>query len=146
MTSFSISAVVDAPVDQVYSIISNPNRISEWRTDVLEISNLSGPTNVGATVGATFVETVNFMGRKRLAMRFTEVEPNRRLVIRAESGMSVLPTQAFTLTPEGGKSKITLDVDLRITGFLTLMAPLFPAQFKKIWAKYFENLNALVKK
>ncbi|MEP7233831.1 MAG: SRPBCC family protein [Ignavibacteriota bacterium] len=137
MPKFSQSAVIHAPVEKLFAILSDPSQIPSWRNDVPGISNIKGSGN-----GTTFTEDVNFMGKKKLQMKITEYKPGKKLTITAEGGMSILPTQSFTLSPTTEGTHLTLDVDLKITGPLKIMAPLFPAQFKKIWAKYFVNLNS----
>ncbi len=81
------------------------------------------------------------MGKKELQMKVTECSPSTSLRIAAMSGMSILPTQSFALSGEGGKTKVVLSVDLKISGPLKLFAPLFPTQFRKIWTGYFQNLE-----
>jgi uncharacterized protein YndB with AHSA1/START domain len=142
MATFSQSATIAAPVEKVFEVLSDPALIPKWRTDVPGISEING----GSAVGTTFTEAVNFMGKKSLKMKVTEFEPDRRLTISALDGMSILPTQHFTLTstPEG--TRIQLDVDLKVSGAMKILAPLFPPKFKKIWAGYFENLNTYLSK
>jgi len=140
MPTFSQSAIIHAPAEKVFAVLSDPSQIPSWRTDVPGISNISG-----AGSGATFTEDVNFMGKKKLQMKITKFEPGKRLTITALGGMSVLPTQSFTLSPVPAGTQLQLDVDLQVTGPMKIMAPLFPKQFKKIWAKYFVNLDSYLK-
>src|SRR6266404_5580304 len=140
MPSFSQTAFIGASPEKIFSIISDPLQIPNWRKDVPAITEVSGTGS--ATI---FTEDVNFMGRKKLRMKITEFEPPMRLTITAQSGMSILPTQSFTLTPKDSGTHIQLDVDLKVSGLMKLMAPIFPAQFKKIWAAYFKNLDAYIK-
>ena len=140
MPTFSQAAIIHAPLEKVFAVISDPFQIPQWRKDVPGITNVSGNG-----MSTAFVEDVNFMGKKKLQMKVTEFVSNKRIVISAQSGMSILPTQSFTFTPDNSGTHLQLDVDLKVSGFMKLMAPLFPAQFKKIWGKYFENLDAYVK-
>ena len=142
MISFKQSALINAPIEKVYAVVADPGRIPEWRTDVPRISELSGKT----MVGTTFVEVVHFMGTKQLLMKVTEYVPNKKLVIEAQSGMPILPTQTFTFTPEGNATRIDISVLMRTSGFFMMMEFMLPAQLKKIWEKYFMNLNELVNK
>jgi uncharacterized protein YndB with AHSA1/START domain len=142
MITFKQTGTVDAPVEKVFSIVADFKRIPEWRTDVPGISQING----GATAGATFLEEVQFMGRKQLLMKVIEVVPNRKLVIEAQSGMSLLPTQSFTFTNEAGKTRVDLTVNMKVSGLFRLMQPMLPPKLKKVWANYFVNLNSLVQK
>ena len=140
MPTFSQTAFINASPEKVFAVLSDPLQIPKWRTDVPGIHEIIG--NQG---GATFIEDVNFMGKKKLRMKVTSFEPNTHITITAQSGMSILPTQSFTLTPKSNGTQIQLNVDLKVSGPMKLMAPLFPKQFKKIWAKYFINLNEYLK-
>jgi uncharacterized protein YndB with AHSA1/START domain len=140
MITFKQSGIINAPVEKVFALVSDPKKIPEWRTDVLRITDISGETKVGTT----FVEEVHFMGSKHLLMKVTEHIPNKKLVIEAQSGMPMLPVQSFTFTAEGNKTRIDLSVVMRTSGFFSMMEFMLPAQLKKIWEKYFINLNQLL--
>jgi uncharacterized protein YndB with AHSA1/START domain len=136
MITFEQVGKINAPVENVFGYISDISKIPEWRTDVPQVSNISGPT----AVGSTFSEEVNFMGKKQLLMKVTEFVPNQKLVIEAQSGMALLPTQSFTFMPQGNGTEIRIQVTMRTSGLFKLMEPMLPGQLKKIWAQYFENV------
>lgn len=142
MIKFKQSGIINAPLDKVFAIVSDPKQIPQWRNDVPEISEISGVTQVGTT----FLEGVHFMGMKQLLMKVTEYIPHKKLVIEAQSGMSMLPTQSFVFSSEGNKTRIDLSVTMKVSGFFRLIQFMLPAQLKKIWSKYFENLNQLASK
>jgi len=142
MATFSQTATITAQIEEVFAVIANPTLIPKWRTDVPAITDISGSTKTGTT----FIEEVHFMGRKKIRMMVTDFEPNKQLVIAAQDGMPILPTQRFTFSSQGTSTQVQLDVDLQVSGILKIFAPLFPAKFKKIWAGYFENLNAYLRK
>jgi len=140
MVTFNQSATINAPVEKVFAYIADPQKIPEWRKDVPGISRVSGMPSVGTT----FYEDVNFMGKKKLLMKITEFIPNKRIVIEAQSGMPLLPTQEFTFTRQGNKTNVDLAVIMKVSGFFILMQPMLPMQLKKIWAGYFQNLNQIL--
>ena len=140
MVTFDQSGIIDAPVEKVFAYIADPRKIPEWRKDVPGISQVSGASNVGTS----FYEDVNFMGKKKLLMKIVEFIPNKKIVIEAQSGMPLLPTQEFTFTPQGNKTKVDLEVTMKVSGFFRLMQPMLPKQLKKIWAGYFQNLNQML--
>ena len=90
MPSFSQTAFINASPEKVFAAISDPAQIPKWRTDVPGISDINGTGS-----GTTFTEDVNFMGKKKLHMKVTTFEPNKRIVISAQGGMSILPTQSL---------------------------------------------------
>lgn len=140
MITFKPSGIINAPVEKVFSVVSDPKRIPEWRTDVPRITDISG----GMKVGTTFVEEVHFMGNKQLLMKVTEFIPNKKLVIEAQSGMSMLPLQTFVFVPEGNTTHLEVSVIMKTSGFFTMMEFMLPGQLKKIWKKYFINLDQLL--
>lgn len=140
MITFNQTATINASIEKVFNIIADPKQIPLWRNHVPKISQISGPT----TVGTTFLEEVNFMGTKQLYMKIVAYIPNQKLTIETQSGMAMLPTQSFTFSSLGDKTKVDLSVTMKISGFFRLMQFMLPGQLKKIWAKYFENLNMLV--
>jgi uncharacterized protein YndB with AHSA1/START domain len=142
MVSFQSSALIHAPVEKVFALIADPLRIPEWRVDVPAITRVSGPT----AVGTTFMEEVHFMGTHQLLMEVIEHDPQRKLVIEAQRGMSLLPTQAFTFTPVEGGTRVDLEVRMRTSGIFRLMGFMLPAKLKKIWAGYFQKLDQLVQR
>jgi len=141
MINFKQSAFINAPVEKVFKIIADPGQIPRWRNDVPAISGISGET----MKGSGFMEEVHFMGKKQLLMKVIEYVPDKRLVIEAQGGMSLLPTQSFTFQAEDGRTRIDLEVTMKVSGIFVLMQFMLPGQLKKTWAKYFDNLNRLVK-
>jgi uncharacterized protein YndB with AHSA1/START domain len=137
MLTFEQVGKINAPIETVFAYISDISKIPDWRTDVPRVSNLSGP----AAVGSTFIEEVNFMGKKQLLMKVVEFVPNQKLVIEAQSGMGLLPTQSFTFVPKGDGTEVRLRVTMRTSGLFRLMEPILAGQLKKTWAKYFENVS-----
>jgi len=81
------------------------------------------------------------MGKKQLLMKVIEFVPNQKLVIEAQSGMALLPTQSFTFVSKDGGTEVRLQVTMRTSGLFRLMEPILAGQLKKIWAKYFENVS-----
>ncbi len=142
MIAFKHSVVINAPIEKVFSVVADPKEIPQWRKDVPAVSQVSGETKIGTT----FVEEVHLMGTKQLLMKVTEFVPNKKLVIEAQSGMPMLPTQTFMFTTEGNATRIDLSVVMKTSGFMTMMEFMLPAQLKKIWEKYFINLDQLVGK
>jgi uncharacterized protein YndB with AHSA1/START domain len=68
MVTFKQSGIINAPVEKVFAIVSDPNKIPLWRKDVPAITQVSGETKTGTT----FLEEVHFMGKKQLLMKVIE--------------------------------------------------------------------------
>ena len=142
MLTFTQVGRIDAPLENVFAIVSDFSKIPLWRKDVPRITQISGPTHLGTT----FLEEVHFMGKKQLLMKVIEFVPNQKLVIEAQRGMALLPTQSFLFSTEGNQTRIELTVMMKVSGVFRLMQFMLPAQLKKTWSQYFSNLNNLVSK
>ncbi len=70
--------------------------------------------------------------------------PLHKLEIEAQHGMGLLPTQTFIFHADGNKTRIELSVKMRVSGFFKLMQFMLPGKLKKIWTKYFLNLDQLL--
>ncbi len=132
--------MINARIEKVFAVVSDPKRIPEWRNDVPRISQISGESKVGTT----FVEEVHFMGTKHLLMRITEHVPNKKLVIAAQSGISILPVQTFIFDAKGNTTRLEVSVLMKTSGFVTMIEFMLPGQLKKHWEKYFINLDQLL--
>ena len=140
MFAFKQVGLIDAPIEKVFAVISDFAVIPKWRTDVPGITQISGTT----AIGTTFLEEVHFMGKKQLLMKVVDFVPNQRIVIEAQEGMSLLPSQSFLLTVDGKRTRIDLTVTMQVSGLFKLMQGLLAPRLSKIWAGYFVNLNNFV--
>jgi uncharacterized protein YndB with AHSA1/START domain len=140
--AFHTTGVVNAPAEKVFMYVSDPARIPEWRRDVPRISEVRGPIQVGTT----FVEEVQFLGTKHVLMRVAELVPNKKLVIEAQSGMSLLPIQSFVFTPEGNSTRVYLSVTMKTTGVFRLLGFMLQSRLKEKWKEYFVNLDRILGK
>ena len=130
MFSIERSVVVERPLSEVFAYVADPRNTPAWRPAVLEVTGAQPPIGEGSTFG----EAVNFMGRKTFGMRVTAFEPDRRIVMVAESGPPVRPTQTYTFAAvEGGGTRLIVRADVRTGGVFSLMQPLLRPQFGKIW-------------
>ncbi|MBM2839936.1 MAG: hypothetical protein HW412_464 [Bacteroidetes bacterium] len=142
MITFQTTAVIKAPVEKVFAYVSDPKRIPEWRRDVPKVSEVKGQVQVGTT----FFEEVNFLGTKQLLMKVTELVSNKKLVIEAQGGMSLLPTQSFIFTPEGHSTRIYLSVTIKTSGVFGLLGFMLKSRREKTWKEYFLNLDSILGK
>jgi uncharacterized protein YndB with AHSA1/START domain len=142
MLTFTQVGRIDSPIEKVFAVVSDFSKIPQWRKDVPGITQISGPTEIGTT----FLEEVHFMGTKQLLMKVIDFVPNQKLVIEAQRGMDLLPTQSFLFSTEGNKTRIDLTVIMKVSGFFKLLQFMLPGQLRKTWSEYFINLNNLVSK
>lgn len=83
-------------------------------------------------VGSRFEVISHFAGRDvPLVYELVEFEPDRRLVLRAESD-TLVGLDTITFEPSDGGSSVTYDADLRLKGFLRLLDPVLGIAFRRI--------------
>ena len=100
---------VNAPVEKVFSYISDPTNLPEIWPSLIEVSDVKSLPSGGHS---------NRWVYKMAGMRFegtsedTERVPNERVVSKTEGG--VKSTQTWSLQPEAGGTKVTLTVDYTV--------------------------------
>jgi hypothetical protein len=127
---------VQCSPEQAFSLLADPTQVPSWRPDVLASSPLEGQG-----VGARYVETIQFFGRKSQTFEVVEHGPARRLVVRAVDGLALRPTQSFTLERADGGTRITYEIELPVSGWFVVMKPLLARMIPSKWAEYVVNLQ-----
>ncbi len=122
--------------EQAFSLLADPTQVPTWRPDVLASSPLEGEG-----VGARYVETIQFFGRKSQTFEIVEHGPARRLVVRAVDGLALRPTQSFTLERTGDGTQLTYEIELPVSGWFVLMKPLLARMIPSKWAEYVVQLQ-----
>jgi hypothetical protein len=122
---------------QAFAVLADPTQVPSWRPDVLEASPL-----VGRGVGARYVETIAFFGRKSQTFEVMCHEPERRIVVRAVDGLGLRPTQSFCLEPDGSTTRLSYDIELPVSGWFLAMKPLLGKMIPSKWAQYADKLRA----
>ena len=93
MTKFHVTehAVVDAPVERVWEVVSRTDRYAEWVAGAIEVTDHHGV----ATLGRTYAERNRTLGPLRTASVWTvvEIDPLRR---RVDTGVGFAPLKDVT--------------------------------------------------
>ncbi|MEU9883372.1 SRPBCC family protein [Streptomyces phaeochromogenes] len=93
MTKFHVTehAVVDAPVERVWEVVSRTDRYAEWVAGAIEVTDHHGI----ATVGRTYAERNRTLGPLRTDSVWTvvEIDPLRR---RVDTGVGFAPLKEVT--------------------------------------------------
>ena len=93
MTKFHVTehAVVDAPVERVWEVVSRTDRYAEWVAGAIEVTDHHGV----ATVGRTYAERNRTLGPLRTDSVWTvvEIDPLRR---RVDTGVGFAPLKDVT--------------------------------------------------
>lgn len=93
MTKFHVTehAVVDAPVERVWEVVSRTDRYAEWVAGAIEVTDHHGV----ATLGRTYAERNRTLGPLRTDSVWTvvEIDPPRR---RVDTGVGFAPLKDVT--------------------------------------------------
>lgn len=106
-------AVVPAPVERVWEVISATNRYAEWVDGVLEVTDHHGT----AEVGKTYAERNKTLGPLTTKSTWTvrEIQPQRR---RVDTGTGFEPmqdlTNIFEFRPVDGGTEMTYAVRYQV--------------------------------
>ena len=113
MASVEESVEVRAPIDAVFTQVTDPRRVPEWNTAVIEVHDVEYPIRVGSA----WAQTISVLGRPaNVTCTVTQFEPPRfgeilvagdqqaRLWTRCDSGPSgTRLTQGVEFEPPGGR-------------------------------------------
>jgi uncharacterized protein YndB with AHSA1/START domain len=141
MNEFTIVTVIARPVDEVFAVITDLERMPLWVPGMSEASFSSdGPLGVGSTL----IYRGNFLGRS-LEMPFvcTGLTENKHLGTRTTGGPFHLETDAV-LEPTAEGTRVTNTYRGESRGFFKLAEPLVVRLSKKHWETAAENLRTLM--
>jgi uncharacterized protein YndB with AHSA1/START domain len=115
MTKIEASIIIERPVSEVWKLVTDFSRHSEWCAEGEKMEQTSpGPLGVGST----------FMTGGKIAGLVNEYEPNRRLTEVETSGPGKGSTLTYTFEPiEGGKTRLREASEFRPSGFYRLLWP-----------------------
>lgn len=102
------SVVIKAPVEKVFGLLQDTERLPEWLPLLIDVSDIKGEG-----VGKTFKWTYKFLGIKfQGSSEIVEQVENRKSVVKSASGIEAVWN--WDLAPEGKSTKVDLVVDYKI--------------------------------
>jgi uncharacterized protein YndB with AHSA1/START domain len=138
---FRCSTTIKRPVEDVFTVLSNPANDPTWSSAVVEAEQTStGPIGVGTT--ARFVSKL--LGRRiETKWEITEFEPNQRFVALTNS--RPFPVQvSMTFEPIEGGTRVGVTYEAEPGGFFKLAVPLFVGMGKRQLQSALDNLKGLM--
>jgi hypothetical protein len=121
--SFSGSAVIDRPPDEVFDFLADGTNDPKFSPRVLEIEKTSdGPTGVGTV----YRSTVKDAGMKTIReFEITEFErPSKIRWTERSNNQITVPTGGYDVEPAEGGTRLTIHNDFEGHGFGKLILPL----------------------
>jgi len=116
--------------EEAFAYLADFATISDWDPGVVRSKRL---TDEPLAVGARFEVTTSYMGRESVLVYETiEIDPPRRVLLRAETGtLTSLDEMTFDLRPGGG-TLVTYDADLGLKGAAKLAELPMRLAFRRI--------------
>lgn len=107
---YTVSRTIEAPIELVFSRISDVHRFVEVSEDILEIEFLSETTH---GVGTRFRETRDMNGRKATTeLELTEYVENERVRFVSDAGGTIWDT-VMAVTANGEATELEMTMDAR---------------------------------
>ena len=141
MNEFTIVTVIARPVDEVFAVLTDLERMPLWVPGMTEASVTSdGPLEAGSAL----LYRGTFLGRG-LEMPFvcTGLTENKHFGTRTTGGPFYLETDAV-LEPAAEGTRVTTAYRGESRGFFKLAEPLVVRLSKKHWETAAENLRTLM--
>ena len=107
--SLKRSVEIDAPIDEVFAYYTEPNNMPEYWPSVVEVRDVQRDGDRPAKFAWTYkMAGVNFDGETR----FTEYEPNRRVVMESSGGIK--STNVIEFSSDGNQTRIDEELSYEI--------------------------------
>ena len=108
MAKVERNVTINAPVDKVFTYITNPNNQLEWLPGMTEVRDITGE-GVDRKFGFTYkMMGIPFKGESQIE----EYVPNERIVLKSSGG--VVSTWTWDFNAEDGGTNINLVVEFTI--------------------------------
>ena len=142
MAAVTMSITIGRPVEDVFGVLTRVELASQWSSAISEELLTPGPMRVGSRRRAV---VPGLAGRtSENVMELTELEPSRRLAMRAVSGLPFPFRIAIELAPRGAATDLQWTAFLEPTGLLQPAGPLLAAVYRRLFAKDLRRLKAMM--
>jgi carbon monoxide dehydrogenase subunit G len=143
MITFDISTLVDRPLPEVFTFLSNPLNLPKWQTMIDSIEQV---TPGAVAVGSKYKVSAEMMGRKiDGVMEVITFEPPVKFGFTNQAGPMQVTVTA-TLKPVGTGAKITLNAQGNPGGVFKLAEGVLTKQIKSQMETNLANLKTLLEK
>ena len=140
MVNVEISVTFDRPVEEVFAYMCEVERFPEWNSMVDAVIPSERPLRVGSTAHLK----MRLLGRHiEATLEVTELEPNRRVVVKTGAPISVTDTWTFEALG-ASRSRLTYGSVGETKGFFKLADPIVGRIVKKQLTAQLETLKELL--
>ena len=138
MPTTTLSQTIEAPADEVFAVVSDVAAYADWNPTITGSRLLSD----GEVANGTRLEfAIKRMGAQE--MEVTNFEAGRSIRFEQRSGM-MEGGHRFTLSEDGGGTRVDQELVMRPKGLFRLMSPLMSMMAKRNLRKIADALAARV--
>jgi uncharacterized protein YndB with AHSA1/START domain len=132
--------VIDRPVEEVFTYLSNPENHPQWEKVVVESKLM---TNGPMRVGSKFKEQVKLMGPPiEVVCTITEYEYPRVVAFRSDTSSKIQYEARIHLEPVGNSTRLTFKGTNQFGGVWKLLEPILGGEMKKELEEALKNPQA----
>jgi coenzyme Q-binding protein COQ10 len=124
MAKLERSIIINAPVDKVFSYLTEPENRTEWLPGTTDVRNVTGH-GLGQQWGYTYKIAGRYLKGK---IEVTDYITNQRYAHKSTGG--VVSTWTYTFNTEAGGTKLVLEVELHETP-IPVIGKLFKGMVQK---------------
>jgi|SRR5215204_1298612 len=141
MINLELGTLIDRPIKDVFTFVSDPNNMSKWNSAVVSIQQLT-PGEVG--VGTKFKTVGEAMGRRLEGeMQVQTFEPDTKCGFQLQAGpMQMNLTMSFKTVGTG--TKLNLNVQGNPAGVFKLAEGLMTGQVKSLMEGNLTKLKSVL--
>jgi uncharacterized protein YndB with AHSA1/START domain len=144
MIKLELGIVIDKPVDQVWSFLTDFENTPKWDIGVLETRQ----TSQGLPgLGTTFVNVGPFLGRSSVReFKVTEYEPKKKVTVTliSPTSLSRKLEASYIFEPAPGGTELTFIGTMDLTPLFRLMQPILLQRARKDSQGDLNNLKHLL--
>jgi len=141
MTRIEASVVIDRPIEEVFTFVTNFENATQWMSELVEGEKTSeGPVGVGTTLRGVATP----LGRRvESTQEVIEYQPNTKFALKSTSG-PVATKDSYTFESVSGGTKIARTVKAEMSGFIKLAEPIARRMLQRQFETNFANLKDLM--
>lgn len=143
MINLDLGVLIDKPVQEVFTFITNPANMSKWNTAVVSLEQIT-PGAVG--VGTKFKSVGEMLGRRIAGeMQVMAFEPNTKYGFQMQAGpMQVNVTLTFKTVGTG--TKLSLNAQGNPGGLFKLAEGVMAGRVKSMMEENLARLKSVLEK
>ena len=140
----SIATVVNRPIAETFTAMTNPDTLSQWFTLIDGIRGYSGEPLI---VGLKYKTVGHFAGREIISdCEVLQYDAPKLIVFRSESN-ALVATHTWRYEPVGDNTRVSILLEGQTKGFFgNLAMPLLGGQLEKDMARDLQSFKQLMEK